>query len=278
MKKSRLMLYLTTIGAAAALAVPQARAEISFSLGAHINSVADFHSPLAALGAWVNIGSHGQCWHPNGVGADWRPYCNGSWDYTDDGWYWQSDEAWAPECYHYGSWVDDPSYGWVWIPGTEWAPAWVTWRYSDNYIGWAPCGPGESVAPATQFCFVDSHHFGDPIRRDNVIINNRTIIDRTRVVKNFQRESHDFDGRRTTVVANRGPDINAIQRATGRQFQARPIGEVVQNRRAQPAARQPDRTRAQAQPQRRIINEPAGAQTPTSPRRDQATVEQRDQS
>src|SRR6266496_1683468 len=32
-------------------------------------------------------------------------------------------------------------YGWVWIPGTVWAPAWVTWTYNDNYVGWAPLPP-----------------------------------------------------------------------------------------------------------------------------------------
>ncbi len=28
--------------------------------------------------------------------------------------------------------------GWVWVPGTVWAPAWVVWRHSDVNIGWAP--------------------------------------------------------------------------------------------------------------------------------------------
>jgi hypothetical protein len=29
----------------------------------------------------------------------------------------------------------------VWIPGYEWAPAWVSWRYGPSYVAWAPLGP-----------------------------------------------------------------------------------------------------------------------------------------
>jgi hypothetical protein len=35
--------------------------------------------------------------------------------------------------------------GWVWVPGSEWAPAWVSWRESDDYIGWAPLPPEAEV-------------------------------------------------------------------------------------------------------------------------------------
>ena len=43
---------------------------------------------------------------------------------------------------HYGRWGYDEDYGWFWVPGDTWAPAWVQWRYSDDYVGWAPVGPG----------------------------------------------------------------------------------------------------------------------------------------
>ncbi|HEX4138962.1 MAG TPA: DUF6600 domain-containing protein, partial [Candidatus Methylacidiphilales bacterium] len=29
----------------------------------------------------------------------------------------------------------------VWVPGYTWAPAWVSWRYGDGYVGWAPLPP-----------------------------------------------------------------------------------------------------------------------------------------
>ena len=118
-----------------------ARANFEVSAGVNIQAAADFTSPLAAEGAWVTVGSYGRCWHPNGVAVGWRPYCSGQWVWTDCGWYWQSDEPWAWACYHYGNWVYDGTIGWVWVPGIEWAPAWVSWRTGPGYIGWAPLGP-----------------------------------------------------------------------------------------------------------------------------------------
>ncbi len=66
---------------------------------------------------------------------------HGRWIWTDDGWYWASDEPWGWAAYHYGRWYYDDYYGWIWIPGYDWAPAWVEWRYGGDYIGWAPLGP-----------------------------------------------------------------------------------------------------------------------------------------
>ena len=42
--------------------------------------------------------------------------------------------------YHYGRWAYDPLYGWFWLPGAAYSPAWVYWMYSPGYIGWAPAG------------------------------------------------------------------------------------------------------------------------------------------
>ena len=96
-----------------------ARAAVDVSASIQINAAADFYEPLTPHGAWVEVGSYGRCWHPARVEADWRPYCNGHWEWTDVGWYWVSDEPWAWACYHYGSWTYDQSYGWIWIPGVE---------------------------------------------------------------------------------------------------------------------------------------------------------------
>ncbi len=52
---------------------------------------------------------------------------------SDDPWGWATD--------HYGRWFYDPDYGWVWVPGYEWAPAWVDWVVYDGWIGWAPLPP-----------------------------------------------------------------------------------------------------------------------------------------
>jgi uncharacterized protein DUF6600 len=101
-----------------------------------------FHAGLAPYGTWEMVEPYGVVWRPGGVAPDWRPYLDGSWVWTDDGWFWASDEPWAWATYHYGRWVYDPANGWVWIPGYEWAPAWVAWRSGDDAVGWAPLYPG----------------------------------------------------------------------------------------------------------------------------------------
>lgn len=103
-----------------------------------------FQEPLAAQGDWVSVNTYGRVWRPR-VGEGWRPYYYGRWEWTSEGWLWVSDEPFGWATYHYGRWTQDPYHGWVWIPGTQWAPAWVTWRYSPEYVGWAPLGPGFSV-------------------------------------------------------------------------------------------------------------------------------------
>lgn len=206
---------------------PRTQAAVEFSAGIQISSAADFYSPLEPYGSWVTLGTYGRCWHPSRVEADWRPYTAGYWEWTDAGWYWVSDEPWSWACYHYGSWYYDANYGWVWIPGTEWAPAWVSWRYGGDYVGWAPYGPSFAVMAPSYFCFVDLHHFHEHLRPRDLVFNNPTIINQTKVVNRFQRETRDIGGTRQTVVVNRGPGIEPIQRATGRTFTPKPVTEVI---------------------------------------------------
>jgi hypothetical protein len=107
-------------------------------------SVAYFQSALAPYGTWINVPDYGLCWRPTVAVVDytWRPYANhGRWLWTDAGWYWYSHYSWGWAPFHYGRWCDYPKVGWVWVPGTVWAPSWVTWRYNNYYCGWAPLPP-----------------------------------------------------------------------------------------------------------------------------------------
>ena len=102
-----------------------------------------FYDELAPYGEWVWHPRYGYVWLPEDVSPRWRPYTVGHWVSTDEyGWYWDSQEPFAWAVYHYGRWGYDEDYGWFWVPGDTWAPAWVQWRYSDDYVGWAPVGPG----------------------------------------------------------------------------------------------------------------------------------------
>jgi hypothetical protein len=226
--KKRLAVLLTGLTCLLAASVTsRAAVGVSFSAGIEINSANDFYEPLTPYGEWVSVGSYGRCWHPQDVDVGWRPYCAGHWEWTDCGWYWVSEEPWSWATYHYGSWVDDPRYGWCWLPGTEWAPSWVTWREAPDYIGWAPCGPGGAVLAPSLFVFVDTHHFSEPIRPNTVIVNNTTIINRTRVINDIQRVDRDIDGSRRRVVVNQGPKVDVVAKATGRTFTPQPVREVV---------------------------------------------------
>ena len=127
-----------------------------------------FATPLAAHGEWIDVGGYGRVWRPWHMAASWRPYLYGHWVYTEDGWLWESDEAFGWATYHYGRWSYEDGYGWIWVPGYEWAPAWVEWRYSAGVVGWAPMYPvGMTIVRPVVFdhwTFVPSHSFvGVPV-------------------------------------------------------------------------------------------------------------------
>jgi hypothetical protein len=103
--------------------------------------VSQFYEQMAPYGQWEQNPQYGWVWVPGGVAAGWQPYVDGHWVYSDAGWAWVSDEPWGWAAYHYGRWYDDPMYGWAWVPGVQWAPAWVAWRSGGGYIGWAPLPP-----------------------------------------------------------------------------------------------------------------------------------------
>ena len=108
-------------------------------------TTAVFFAPLSTAGDWFDTERYGYVWRPSIAFNDhtWRPYADGRWQYTDYGWTWQSNEPFGWAVYHYGRWARLAGTGWVWVPGYEWAPAWVAWRWHRprEFIGWAPLPP-----------------------------------------------------------------------------------------------------------------------------------------
>jgi hypothetical protein len=143
---------------------------VQFTLGAgpatpasaSSNSVPIFYDPLAALGTWVDMANYGPVWYPNGVGPDWRPYINGRWVPTAEGWVFETSEPWGWATYHYGNWMPTTEYGWVWVPGSTWYPSTVVWRRNDDHIGWAPIPPPD-YAPEPAFYPVGGFYPGTPV-------------------------------------------------------------------------------------------------------------------
>ncbi|HZE82813.1 MAG TPA: DUF6600 domain-containing protein, partial [Puia sp.] len=109
-------------------------------------SYQSFYDQLSPYGQWVDDPGYGYVWMPE-VGPDFKPYAtNGHWVYTDEGWTWASNYNWGWATFHYGRWFYQDGYGWMWQPGNEWAPAWVSWRNSSDYYGWAPLAPEVSLS------------------------------------------------------------------------------------------------------------------------------------
>jgi hypothetical protein len=185
-----------------------------------------FYRNLGPHGYWVQRSNYGWVWAPRGVAAGWRPYSAGRWVYTDDGWTWASTESWGWATYHYGRWYDDPDYGWMWTPGTDWGPAWVSWQEGGNYVGWAPLPPAVGwsagvgldlggfnlsvgIAPSA-YCFVPEGSF----LAANVgayivpVGNNGTIFRNTSNITNYAvANGHAF---------NRGLAVDRVRQITGR--------------------------------------------------------------
>ena len=230
MKASLRNIFVVGLVGSLSLGALNARAVLEVSAQFSINAEADFYVPLESHGAWVQVGSYGRCWRPARIAVDWRPYCQGRWVWTNCGWYWESDEPWGWACYHYGRWVYDPVHFWVWVPGIEWGPAWVSWRVGGGYIGWAPLPPAHvSVSLAgPQFVFVASSRFDDPVRPSKVIINNTAIIEKTTVINNIRQETRTVgDAGPRKVFVNEGPGVDVVQKATGKKFKQTPIQEVA---------------------------------------------------
>jgi hypothetical protein len=140
-----------------------------------------FYDSLRPYGEWIQVADYGLCWKPNDVAADWAPYTDGYWAYTDGGWTWVSYEDFGGIVYHYGRWTNVEDEGWCWVPDYDWGPAWVAWRSDDEHVGWAPLPPearfdretGVStwvdeqydIGP-TNYHFCRTRDFGAPVIRE----------------------------------------------------------------------------------------------------------------
>ena len=124
-------------------------------------SLAYSEAGLGSSGSWffaANFG--GWCWRPH-VTAGWRPYNNGFWRHSPGGvLVWVSYDPWGWVPYHYGRWTYEAAYGWVWLPGAAYAPAWVYWMYSPTVIGWAPMGWYDCYRPYYDWAYRPYSHAG----------------------------------------------------------------------------------------------------------------------
>ena len=181
-----------------------------------------FYDQLSPYGQWVDHPNYGYIWLPD-AGQDFFPYSsNGHWILTDYGWTWVSNYNWGWAPFHYGRWDYDNNYGWFWVPDNEWGPAWVTWRRSNGYYGWAPMEPGISINISfgpeyrghnDRWVFVRDRYIDRPdINRYYVNRNSRD-----RIIRNSQVINNSYvDNRRNTTYVS-GPRREDVQQITGRR-------------------------------------------------------------
>jgi probable HAF family extracellular repeat protein len=186
-----------------------------------------FYSKLSSEGSWVEAGNYGYCFRPR-VANDWQPYRDGHWVWTDRGWYWDSNERFGWATYHYGRWVRIGGTGWCWVPGRQWAPAWVSWRESDEHVGWAPLPPEADVSahvsisswsdsyydvgPAA-YTFIRYSHWSAPsyARYVEPPAQNVQIVSQTKNVTNIVNNN--------TVINNYGPAVQTVSAKTKQNIQ-----------------------------------------------------------
>jgi hypothetical protein len=165
-------------------------------------SIDDFQNDGALMnsGQWIDTPEYGRVWQPAGVGSEWRPYLYGHWEWTEAGWAWVSDEPFGWAVYHYGRWGFSPDFGWYWIPGQVWAPAWVAWRWNGGYAGWCALGPQAVVVEQPRrWVWVDQQHFLDPVQHHVV-----------------PRPAAGSPMPAPQIGPHAGPPVAVIARATGR--------------------------------------------------------------
>ncbi|MFB9862888.1 DUF6600 domain-containing protein [Rufibacter immobilis] len=171
-----------------------------------------FYDELSPHGRWINDPEFGYVWAPR-VERDFQPYATrGHWVMTDYGNTWVSDYDWGWAPFHYGRWKYDDFYGWLWVPGQEWGPAWVDWRHTDGYYGWAPMAPRATIVVApVRWVFVPVMYITSPrvysyyVPRTQVV----NIYYRTTIINNY----YERDNRRYVY----GPRNRDIERATNRK-------------------------------------------------------------
>ncbi|MEE9366857.1 MAG: DUF6600 domain-containing protein [Dehalococcoidales bacterium] len=203
-----------------------------------------FTQDLQLLGHWVKSPEYDMCWVPDlaSVEPGWRPYTEGQWAYTDYGLTWVSDEPWGHITYHYGSWVKDPTYEWMWVPGQVWAPAWVAWRSNNDYIGWAPLPPRLCIRARRighkemkrirwrkhQFCFVDARHLLKRRLKRHV----KPVEDNLRIIKQTFNITNININRNNRIV-NNSISVRNVEKVTDKKMVQESLMLATNSRKAQ---------------------------------------------
>lgn len=239
-----------------------------------------YSSDFDENGRWVYVSDYGFVWTPTVVATgDWAPYRHGRWVWRGGGYVWIGYEPWGWAPYHYGRWSYVARIGWCWVPPSRgdvfWAPGYVGWVRTGNYVAWVPLAPGEVYYGHGNFGRHSTNITNvniTQVRVTNVyrninVRNGITVVSQTtfvtgrpaavnrNVVVNVRK---DFARRRNIVVGRPQikpvetsyiPVVRQIPQAKRPPTRVRKI-DVKELRQSRPLVKEPDRSaiRPQAQP------------------------------
>jgi len=105
-------------------------------------NLAAYSADFDNYGTWNYTGTYGYVWRPSPayISTGWAPYRHGRWCYRPWGVTWVPFEPWGWCHSHFGRWIFTVGFGWGWVPGYVFSPAWVSWYWGDGWIGWSPWG------------------------------------------------------------------------------------------------------------------------------------------
>jgi Family of unknown function (DUF6600) len=211
-----------------------------------------FYDALEGYGDWTLIEPYGYVFRPDVNFVAWRPYVEGFWVPTDlYGWVWVSSEPFGWATYHYGDWFYDRFQGWVWLPGVQWGPAWVDWRATNDYVGWAPLMPAgvdPGIVPGGPYVFVPMTQLAGTGVASGILDAKQVgpQLEASEPVRNYVER----DG----VTFNRGPSLERIERAVG-PLRRVTVDDVISARSRVPGGRLHERAGADTSGRNTLIEE-----------------------
>lgn len=205
-----------------------------------------FYERLAPHGDWFWLQGYGWVWTPNEIWVGWRPFAHGRWIYTDYGLTWLSDWEWGWATHHYGHWLYEPRFGhgWVWVPGTRWAPSNAVIRFGAGWVGWAPLPPryelwsssyARAPIPLFSWCFVEERYLIDADVSDLVTsrIQNGPLMRLTANVTNYAMANNQVTNQSFSYAQLQGivgqpvTQYRIVSRDSVPEFRGRVRGEEV---------------------------------------------------